>query len=1558
MISIPEDLLMQFERGNVLLFIGDRLLSDPQGRAVLDELTSELVARTKAEDSDYLSFPAAAQIYEDERGRNSLVQLIRDRLEELGHKPQPVHRMIAALTDCRVLVTTGIDQRLELAFEEAGRPLDVFIDTADVAFDDARYTDLFKLRGSMERPESLILTEDDYEIFFESQENMSVILQGYLARMTLLFVGYDLADPYFRRLYRKVTSSLDNLARRAYAFGVVLSRRVSRWCERHGIEVIDINVATFLEELSSQLASRTRATSPLSSLLSVTNTYEPLPQRPYKLLDYYNAEDTAIFFGRADETRKLSSMIHAHRLVLLYGSSGAGKTSLLLAGVVPRMEYADPPYKSIYVRALEDPSAVIRRAVQRQLSDAELPEDGSLVSFLHIASRLLTTKLLIILDQFEEFYIRLSPQFRATFIQDLAALYDAQDVPVKLVLSLREDWLASISEIEQEIPSVFRNRLRLLPFTREQAHEAIIGPAARLGVRYEGALIERLLDDLTGSAGSTIMPPQLQLVCNALYERLKPDEKLIALATYEKLGGVRGVLQEYLQAELTRLPRDERALAQATLEELVTSQGTKAVKTADALALGLGVDPVMVRPMLEQLVAARLLRTLEREDGVVAYELAHEYLIREIDLGGEAKKRKEAEELIKQEVDNWQRFGTLLAPDKLAMITDMRQLLRLNAQEQELLLRSCLQVGYEVDYWLERIGDLEQRLDVLISTANSRVAVVRQRAAQVLGKQQAAKAIDPLIKLAIHDSDMAVRTAARTGLVALSSEQQLVATKQLQANAETGDVVIRRFALEALTMLPQKRLPSRLRLRVWATRVRMQATWLAETSVATPARRAIVVTANVLALLAVLVYIVAANSYYLAAEFDSFIGKTYVDVQRGLPWLPKLDNLVNSGFETTWLTESGRQDAGDEKIGGLWPLRNETGYRQWARDVQQILKAEYAIPTLWYLEQDPVVFDKLLQPDKWNADERLWHTVALGQVGAYQPEFAQQAVTTLNKVLMDKDENEEVRSQAARSLAQIIAIYPEYTDRSLVNAAHGLIENEPRLRISTRSGVVTFLGQSYKADPNLIPEDIAFLIDPLIKVAKNQSSATWWQAVSALQLMGEENEHIAEQMTQKLIEIILNGEENSDVRASVASALSSIIDNNSEVTIQAIYEDLMKLLIDDQENDQVRSGAAEVLAAQKASEGLAISVTNNFVDILGSEGISKDLRQGVISALGSAFTHHAQFVNSQMLTTLSTPAFDPTEDRYIRTTAIYALGSVISSNTELATQDLFQPLFEIFANADENTELRWSAADALSNLIWRNPELINVELLDTLIKFLENTSEDSQILMYNVRMLDTVVESRPELVYGGIMDALRIFYTDESIDVGARSSAGWALGQVAIADADLYQSIEDLLGKQLGKEDIRDTAASALTLMYTHHYTATDQQLYDKLFNPHDPLVRPIAAQTIFKIGLQDSTQLDVLRQRLNLYVNSKEPLERIWANKTLQLLDLAEQAHEAVKDPSQKVEIENRLRNSSSSYKDNADIYYLGSEPKLPTFYGPDFETALKAALYWIDEQTEDSDQ
>ena len=647
------------------------------------------------------------------------------------------------------------------------------------------------------------------------------------------------------------------------------------------------------------------------------------PQLPYKLLDYYVADDASNFFGRETEAQQLQGLVSNHRLIVLYGGSGTGKTSLILAGAGPLLSKATARHELIYIRALADPDPIIRHSVRRRLKElatnqkttaaapaplldfreqlyqsfnieelqdicfeiglefedlpgdtkkskvrelvlmaerqafmarlvktcqrlrpniaweaylqvnraafadtreSSLQADGSLAEFLASAADLIDANIVIVLDQFEEFFIRLSPDIRTAFIDELAGIYDSLLGRVKVLISLREEWLAQIGEIEMRIPEIFNNRMRLLPLSREQARQAITAPVEKWAVAYEEALLDRLLDDLTadtpGVDDGAVVPPQLQLVCSTLFKRLIPPETLIEMNTYEQLGGSIGVLRQYLEDELSRLNFDERLIARSILEELTTSKGTKAVKSADELALALSLEIDATSKVLDRLVRARLLRALERvTDGSVVYELAHEYLIGEIYQSGKTHARKQTEELIAQEIENWQRLGTLISAEKLALIYRLRSELRLSGEAHELLLRSALQTGVNVDYWLEQASDVQQRTSILGEAANSENVNARLRAVQGLGKEESDAAALSLAHAAVYDSNADVRRVAQEQL-SQTENVPLSVIELLEVASKDKDRETRDAAFQTVTVLPKNNLPTNLRWRARFVRTR------------------------------------------------------------------------------------------------------------------------------------------------------------------------------------------------------------------------------------------------------------------------------------------------------------------------------------------------------------------------------------------------------------------------------------------------------------------------------------------------------------------------------------------------------------------------------------------------------------------------------------------------------------------------------------------------------------------------------------------------------------------
>ena len=143
---------------------------------------------------------------------------------------------------------------------------------------------------------------------------------------------------------------------------------------------------------------------------------------PYKFLDYYRGEDADIFCGRDTESQVVKRLILSHRLLTLFGPSGAGKTSLLLAGVLPQL--AAEGYQRVYVRALDDPLPAMRKAIATRAGRDDWQAGDRLADFLPL---MLAPKnrLIVVLDQFEELFLRVGGQKRGRFFQELAEAWTA-----------------------------------------------------------------------------------------------------------------------------------------------------------------------------------------------------------------------------------------------------------------------------------------------------------------------------------------------------------------------------------------------------------------------------------------------------------------------------------------------------------------------------------------------------------------------------------------------------------------------------------------------------------------------------------------------------------------------------------------------------------------------------------------------------------------------------------------------------------------------------------------------------------------------------------------------------------------------------------------------------------------------------------------------------------------------------------------------------------------------------------------------------------------------------
>jgi hypothetical protein len=394
---------------------------------------------------------------------------------------------------------------------------------------------------------------------------------------------------------------------------------------------------------------------------------EPTAERrsPYQGLAPYLEQDAAFFFGRERERDLIKANLMASRLTILYGESGVGKSSVLRAGVAyqlhrladqNRAEFGHPLLAlAVFNRWNEwrdDPARgvteAVLQAVARSLGqDAALGDGARLLPTVVAAADAVQGDIMLLLDQFEEYFLYAKDDGPGSFASEFVQLVNATSVPVSVLVSIREDSVTQIRRFKGRIPHLLDATLHVDHLDVAAARRAIVEPVARYNELYgtaveiDPALVDAVLEDLTrGSSddapSQTIETPYLQLVMTSIWdeERRRGSDEL-HVDTLRALGTGRAILRKHLTARMKTLPSRDQAVAARVFHHLVTPSGTKISHSVEDLAEYADVSPERLSPVLAQLAQrdAFILRATAPaagQAGGTRYEIFHDLLARPI----------------------------------------------------------------------------------------------------------------------------------------------------------------------------------------------------------------------------------------------------------------------------------------------------------------------------------------------------------------------------------------------------------------------------------------------------------------------------------------------------------------------------------------------------------------------------------------------------------------------------------------------------------------------------------------------------------------------------------------------------------------------------------------------------------------------------------------------------------------------------------------------------------------------------------------------------------------
>ncbi len=345
----------------------------------------------------------------------------------------------------------------------------------------------------------------------------------------------------------------------------------------------------------------------------------PLVFRPYRGLLAFQPEHRAFFFGRQREIMQIQSAQEAlqksgkPKFLIVAGASGSGKSSLVLAGVIPKLiSTAEDGLRVVSIKPGGSPLDALK----------QIPNDDK------------ASRTCVVVDQLEELFTHVhDTTVRTQFVQALWQL--SQKPHIQIIATLRVDFIGECGEVVLDesgrrldrVAYDDSHRVFVAQMGSEELRETIEGPAKRVGIKLEAGLTNRMLEAVTGEPGAL---PLLQHTLDQLW--LRREGRTLTQKGYDALGQLGGALSQHAESLFGKLGKDEQLSAKEVMVRLVRledgmTRATRQRVPVDKIRPRKKESQARFDQVLRAMTEARLL-TIAGEDPNSTVEVAHEALIR------------------------------------------------------------------------------------------------------------------------------------------------------------------------------------------------------------------------------------------------------------------------------------------------------------------------------------------------------------------------------------------------------------------------------------------------------------------------------------------------------------------------------------------------------------------------------------------------------------------------------------------------------------------------------------------------------------------------------------------------------------------------------------------------------------------------------------------------------------------------------------------------------------------------------------------------------------------